>query len=1459
MNIRDFQRAVIAQQFIISGDSEWRGLSTTSNSWSINVNWFQNNVPVNGDNLIFAGTTRLAPDNDIDALTLNNITWAVDAGAFTITGNSFTQQISSSITNNSSNIQTITNDITLAGTTPSIDIKTNTADIVLSGVISGSNGLIKNGASALTLSNGSNSYSGVTTINGGTVKLGNIAPLGTGNLTLAGTGILDLNGYAYTFPTTTISTLGNRVINSGADIIPTIEADRYDVTKYIKLKGSTYNLQFNDTDSPSIGKISLLCGQGATSATLANTTNTLRGRVWLQGGTTTIASSLATFGTVSLLIGNGSTTPVLVYNGTTATTIGPRDIQMGLGGSATTGGGATIKNNGDGAVTLYGAYAEDNTVTKKLTLGGSNISENTIGGTGSTIRNATTTGVVSVEKVDGGKWVIDGVNTYTGGTVVTGGTLKIGHKNALGTSTLTLAAGTILDINGKYLQNSLEPLGDPYADTISDASSTIINTGASLSNTNRPLFLTPGDPSLANNSVINAEINDTDLPSIGSISLRLGHQGAKVTFTNTNNKIRGKIVLTGTSTTTVANMNYGSFGHGDLESGNANTSQTLIYNGAGDSNIGTRDIALTCNNSGVGGGLIIKNSGTGILTLNGAYAVDNTTTKTLTLGGANTGNNILTGVIRNAATNGVINVQKIDAGNWILSGANTYTGGTTIKAGTLVLDGGNNRLLATSAVVLGDTTTAGKLVLGSTAAANQQTLTALTTTGLGGSVVGANAANSMLTLNIAPSTTTTFAGVLGGSGANENNIMLKTPAGAGGGTLILTGNNSFSGGVELGAGSGKIIAGHNNALGTGTITINGLTQLSLNDGITINNNAIITGEGNAKDIILREGATSATFAGNIVNSEEVGSNFDLNAFAGGTLTVSGIISSGVAAAGMDKQGAGTVTLTAANTYTGSTTLTAGTLSLGNGGTTGRLTATSAISAASGANLTINRSDAFSQATDLGAGVLISGAGSFTQAGAGTTTLTAANTYTGTTIINAGTLQFAKTASFYSNVVNATTAAKLTVNSGGLAAFNIGGSGEFTEANITTLLGASNGTVGFKTGASLGLDTTNASGGNFTLASVLANPAGSTSLGLAKLGTGSLTLTTANTYTGTTAIKNGTLVLDEGNNRLPVSAPVVLGDTGTAGKLVLGGTTTASQTLTALTTTGLGGSVVGGNAANSVLTILALASVTFDGMLGGAGTNENKLGFAKSGNGAVTLSNIASTFNGAITVNAGTLAVTKLANNDTASSIGSHSFTIRLGAIGGSTGTLSYIGTTDASTNKSIQIGNVTAGTNGNGSVVNNSASGKLTFTGTNFNTAWAGITAARALTLGGSYTGAANEITGVIQDNNTAGGGIVSLTKTGDSTWQLSGANTYTGATSIIAGTLGVVSKPTSGTTTTTASAVFTPTTLAVTFAAPPAVNTTVRFFPGATTQSYGTITLINAPGRTAAYDSSNSTLTITT
>ncbi len=188
-----------------------------------------------------------------------------------------------------------------------------------------------------------------------------------------------------------------------------------------------------------------------------------------------------------------------------------------------------------------------------------------------------------------------------------------------------------------------------------------------------------------------------------------------------------------------------------------------------------------------------------------------------------------------------------------------------------------------------------------------------------------------------------------------------------------------------------------------------------------------------------------------------------------------------------------------------------------------------------ATLTVNGSS-----TNTYAGALQDSAGggalSLTKSGAGTLKLGGANTYTGATTIGAGTLQFAQEASLYNNNHANWTVAKLVVNSGATAAFNVGGTGEFTASDIQTLSSLGTAMGGFKSGSTLGLDTTDAAGGEFDYASVIANPnAGANTLGLTKLGGGTLQLSGSNTFTGGVTVANGTLQV--GDNAALGSGPL----------------------------------------------------------------------------------------------------------------------------------------------------------------------------------------------------------------------------------------------------------------------------------------------------------------------------------
>jgi autotransporter-associated beta strand protein len=197
----------------------------------------------------------------------------------------------------------------------------------------------------------------------------------------------------------------------------------------------------------------------------------------------------------------------------------------------------------------------------------------------------------------------------------------------------------------------------------------------------------------------------------------------------------------------------------------------------------------------------------------------------------------------------------------------------------------------------------------------------------------------------------------------------------GAGTLTLGGNNTYSGATLV---------------NSGTLTTSGADKISDSSAVTVNSGGTFSLGGNE---------TVGSIAG--------AGDFSLNAYtltAGGDnsfTTLSGAIS-GTGA--VTKLGAGTLTLNGSNTYTGATTISAGTLQVGDGGTTGSLSS----------NITNNAALVFNRSDNSSYSGTISGSGAVTKAGNGTLSLTGNNTYTGATTLNAGMLNAAHANALGSN-------------------------------------------------------------------------------------------------------------------------------------------------------------------------------------------------------------------------------------------------------------------------------------------------------------------------------------------------------------------------------------------------------------------------------------------------------------
>jgi fibronectin-binding autotransporter adhesin len=378
---------------------------------------------------------------------------------------------------------------------------------------------------------------------------------------------------------------------------------------------------------------------------------------------------------------------------------------------------------------------------------------------------------------------------------------------------------------------------------------------------------------------------------------------------------------------------------------------------------------------------------TGYVITAGGTAYTLTATQTAADGGTiiNVGANVTATIA--APIVGPGEIVTTGAGTLILTGANTYSGGTTISAGTLQLgNGGSTGSIVGNvtdngvfAIDLSDTYTVSGSISGSGSVAQ---------IGPGTTILAGKNTYSGVTLiargSLLAATTTAFSpnsqfSVAAGAVLDVVNFSLTigslTGAGtvtSGLGTPILTVGNdnsstTFSGVIEHGYGSLALAK-----IGTGTLTLTGSN--TYNGGTTISQGTLQLGAD----------GTTGSILGNIVD------NGALVIDRSNAYTFTGAISG---TGSVDQAGKGTVILTGDNTYKGGTTVDAGMLQIGSGGTTGSIIG----NVTDKTNLIFDRSDAYHFSGT------ISGSGAVEQSGAGTLTLSGTNAYAGGTTIDSGTL------------------------------------------------------------------------------------------------------------------------------------------------------------------------------------------------------------------------------------------------------------------------------------------------------------------------------------------------------------------------------------------------------------------------------------------------------------------------
>ena len=175
----------------------------------------------------------------------------------------------------------------------------------------------------------------------------------------------------------------------------------------------------------------------------------------------------------------------------------------------------------------------------------------------------------------------------------------------------------------------------------------------------------------------------------------------------------------------------------------------------------------------------------------GAIAFGGSGSRTLELGGSNTGNNTFAPILGDGA-GGATTLAKGGTGTWIITGANTYTGGTSIAGGTLTVNTGGTLGASSSSLFIDNTAGAGATILNLNV---DQTVSSLTGFTSGTATVTINLASTK-TLTVNQSTTSTYSAVLAGAGS-----VTKSSTG----TLTLSGANTYTGVTALDGGT--LIAG----------------------------------------------------------------------------------------------------------------------------------------------------------------------------------------------------------------------------------------------------------------------------------------------------------------------------------------------------------------------------------------------------------------------------------------------------------------------------------------------------------------------------------------------------------------------------------------------------------------------------------------------------------------------------
>ena len=937
--------------------------------------------------------------------------------------------------------------------------------------------LDKEGPGTLILA-GTNLATGGNTIGGGTLQIGNGGATGSLNgdttFTAAGT-MLAFNR------TGTYAYAGNI---SGAGLLTVQGGGTLELTGNAGQTGGTTIATGTTLQLGAGGGTGALGGTGniSDSGTLA----------FVRTGSTTVPGNITSTG--ALTVGDGTVVGTLIltganlYSGTT-TINASTTLQIGAGGGAGAIGTGPVVDNGSlvlnrsDLLTVAGAISGSGTVEAANGL-------NILAGTNTFSGGATVNLGATLQVGNGTTGTIDGMDGAAGGNIADSGTFALNHsgnhtwdKQVIGSGSVTIASGnwtftnsnpysTTAILNGATLTiGTGGSTGTIGSGAIANAGGLIFNRTDSYPLTAANLVTGVGTVTLANSGLV-ATVVDGQFNVGGQLIFGAANASttlATLDLTNGGSSFGGALVRTNSASANMVLVGAGyvfaltgglTIGY-DAGGGTGATQSNLTVSGPGSMSITGATVNISVNQAATNAAYWSA----GILNLTnltGGFSA-NVTTFNLGVGTTTTGQGTL---LLTNTTNSIV-ATTLQVGN---SGGNNAgptapsliqlgTGTNTINADTINL--GFSKYNGTIQFASQTAGSPGTVTIGGKTGANAAiTISSNNGTGTGAVTLGvldlrghnSTVAASTLAIGISNNTLTggstgTLDFDTGTFTANSVNMASKSgTAGTGAATATI---NLSGGSFTVNSGGSFVLATNSATTGSAVATLN------ITGGILTSNDDITRGGGTATTAtVTLNGGTLDMENHNIGGATTITT---LN-FQAGTLENVNQINAG---AGLTKTNATTLILenTGAftNNYTGGTVISAGTVQVGSGSTTGTL---GAGNVSGTGTLAFNRSNSYSVSN------VITGSVALQQNGPGTTTLAAASNYTGATQVNAGTLVVSGSISGSATTVatGATLAGganltsqvgTITVNSDGngggtLAPGNVGGVGVLTAVGNVAL-------------------------------------------------------------------------------------------------------------------------------------------------------------------------------------------------------------------------------------------------------------------------------------------------------------------------------------------------------------------------------------------------------------------------